>query len=325
MKYAPYSFFREFISAIFGYTISQKLFFENDFSMFKSVDPDGLVRDLITLSKRPETDNVDTRYVYFDIFLTLMQIIPKTLIFVEDFEKIDSSSYEILKYLFSSFEQLDIGFLISYDKEFSLHKDCHFLLTKSFYSEITLKPATFESIIEDNRIFYKDIMNDFYFQRIAKYSCGSSLFIDIAIQYLIESGVYEADETTIQMVNPKTVIIPSSLDKLVARRLNLLQDDAQAMKFLTTIVLLGTRVDMGTINTLGYENKDEILNKLADMGYLYEYNECIYFPNYNLFSWRETFHVFIRCFEFSDIFTSINHFQLFLNNANICNFIIWSL
>lgn len=282
MKYAPYSFFREFISAIFGYTISQKLFFENDFSMFKSVDPDGLVRDLITLSKRPETDNIDTRYVYFDIFLTLMQIIPKTLIFVEDFEKIDSSSYEILKYLFSSFEQLDIGFLISYDKEFSLHKDCHFLLTKSFYSEITLKPATFERIIEDNRIFYKDIMNDFYFQRIAKYSCGSSLFIDIAIQYLIESGVYEADETTIQMVNPKTVIIPSNLDKLVARRLNLLQDDAQAMKFLTSIVLLGTRVDMGTINTLGYENKDEILNKLADMGYLYEYNECIYFPNYNL-------------------------------------------
>lgn len=282
MKYAPYSFFREFISAIFGYTVSQKLFFENDFSMFKSVDPDGLVKDLITLSKRPETDNVDTRYVYFDIFLTLMQIIPKTLIFVEDFEKIDSSSYEILKYLFSSFEQLDIGFLISYDKDFSLHKDCHFLLTKSFYSEITLKPATFERIIEDNRIFYKDIMNDFYFQRIAKYSCGSSLFIDIAIQYLIESGVYEADETTIQMANPKTIIIPSNLDKLVARRLNLLQDDAQAMKFLTSIVLLGTRVDMGTINTLGYENKDEILNKLADMGYLYEYNECIYFPNYNL-------------------------------------------
>ena len=81
--------------------------------MFQSVDPDGLIRDLISLQKR-EGDNEDTRYVYFDIFLTLLQIIPKTLIFIEDFDKIDSSSYDVLKYLFQAFEKLDISFLISY-------------------------------------------------------------------------------------------------------------------------------------------------------------------------------------------------------------------
>ena len=282
MKYAPYSFFRELVSAIFEYTVSQKLFFQNDFSMFSNVDPDGLIRDLITLHKR-ETENAeDTRYVYFDIFLTLLQVIPKTLIFVEDFDKIDASSYDVLKYLFGAFEQLDISFLVSYDKSFSLHKDCHFLLRKPYYTEISLKPTSFEKLIEDNKVYFRNILDNFYFQRIAKYACGSSLFIDIAIQYLIESGVFAADDDSVEMINPKTIIIPSNLDKLIARRLNLLQDDADAMKFLASIVFIGTRVDMATVDSLGYENSAEIIEKLSNMGYVYEYNNCLYFPNYNL-------------------------------------------
>ena len=282
MKYTPYAFFRDLVSAIFEYTVNQKLFFQNDFSMFASVDPDGLIKDLITLQKRGTENLEDTRYVYFDIFLTLLQVIPKTLIFIEDFEKIDSSSYDVLKYLFEAFEQLDISFLISYDKDFSLHKDCHFLLMQPYYTEITLKPTSFEKMIEDNKVYYKNIMSDFYFQRIAKYACGSSLYIDIALQYLIESEVYRADDETVEMINPKTIIIPSSLDKLVSRRLNLLQDDEETMKFLTIIVLLGTRVDYGTIESLDYKNYKNILEKLGDLGYVYEYNNCIYFPNYNL-------------------------------------------
>lgn len=282
MKYSPYSFFRDLVSAIFEYTVSQKLFFQNDFSMFASVDPDGLIRDLITLQQRGTDNTEDTRYVYFDIFLTLLQIIPKTLIFIEDFDKIDASSYDVLKFLFEAFEQLDISFLLTYNKDFSLHKDCHFLLSKPYYTEISLKPTPFEKMIEENKIYYRNILSNFYFQRIAKYSCGSILFIDIAIQYLIESGVYAADDDSIEMINPKTIIIPSNLDRLVARRLNLLQDDADAMKFLTSVVLLGTRIDMGTIESLGYENVNEIIEKLTNMGYMYQYNNCIYFPNYNL-------------------------------------------
>ncbi len=282
MKYSPYSFFRDLVSAIFEYTVSQKLFFQNDFSMFASVDPDGLIRDLITLQQRGSDNTEDTRYVYFDIFLTLLQIIPKTLIFIEDFDKIDASSYDVLKFLFEAFEQLDISFLLTYNKDFSLHKDCHFLLSKPYYTEISLKPTPFEKMIEENKIYYRNILSNFYFQRIAKYSCGSILLIDIAIQYLIESGVYAADDDSIEMINPKTIIIPSNLDRLVARRLNLLQDDADAMKFLTSVVLLGTRIDMGTIESLGYENVNEIIEKLTNMGYMYQYNNCIYFPNYNL-------------------------------------------
>ncbi len=282
MKYAPYSFFRELVSAIFEYTVSQKLFFQNDFSMFANVDPDGLIKDLITMNNRESENSEDTRYAFFDIFLTLLQVIPKTLIFIEDFDKIDASSYDVLKYLFGAFEQLDISFLISYDKSFSLHKDCHFLLQKPFYTEIALKATSFEKLIEDNKVYFKDILDNFYFQRIAKYSCGSSLYIDIALQYLIESEVFTADDESIKMINPKTIIIPSNLDKLISRRLNLLQDDTETIKFLASIVLIGTRVDMTTVESLGYKNTAKIIEKLSDMGYVYEYNNCLYFPNYNL-------------------------------------------
>ena len=282
MKYSPYSFFRELVAAIFEFTISQKLFNTNDFSMFRSIDPDNMIKDLITLSQRPEGNNEDTRMQYYDIFFTLLNVIPETLIFIENFDKIDSSSYDVMKFLFEQFERLKISYLISYDKDFSLHRDTYSLMTKPYYTEIALKPTSFEKMIEENKEYYKDIMDSFYFHRIAKYSYGSILFLDIAIQYLIESGVYEADENGIKLVNPKTLIIPSSLGKLMQRRLNLLEDDEEAIKFLATCVLLGTRIDQQTIKSLAYENIDDIVQKLSETGYIYFWNNCMYFPNYNL-------------------------------------------
>ena len=282
MKYSPYSFFRDLVAAIFEYTVSQKLFSKNDFTMFSSIDTTGMIKDLITFKERDIDSPEDTRYTYFDIFLTLLQAIPNTLIFIENFDKIDTSSYDVLKYLFEAFEQLDISYLIQYDKEFSLHKDMHFLLSKPYYTEITLKPTPFEKMIAENKEYYKNIMDTFYFQRIAKYSFGSILFLDIAIQYLIESGVFEATEDTINLINPKTIIIPSSLNKLVKRRLNLLQDYPEAIKFLTKCVLLGTRIDQDTIKSLGCPELEETIEKLSQMGYIYFYNNCMYFPNYNI-------------------------------------------
>ena len=282
MKYSPYSFFRDLVSAVFEYTVSQKLFNTNDFSMFRSIDPNDMIKDLITFTERGIDNAEDTRYTYFDIFLTLLQAIPDTLIFIENFDKIDSSSYDVLKYLFEAFDKLKISYLVSYDKNFSLHKDTYSLMTKPYYTEITLKPTSFEKMIEENKYYYRNIMDSFYFHRIAKYSYGSILFLDIAVQYLIECGVFAATEDSIELVNPKTIIIPSSLNKLMKRRLNLLEDDPEAIKFLATCVLLGTRIDQETIKSLKYKNIDDIIDRLSDMGYIYFWNNCMYFPNYNL-------------------------------------------
>ena len=282
MKYSPYSFFRDLISSIFGYTISQKLFESNDFSMFSTVDNSGLVKDLITLNQRPMQNMEQTRLNYCNVFLSLLQAIPNTLIYIENFEKIDSSSLFVLEQLFDHLDELNISYLISYDKEYSLHRNMHFLLSRPYYTEVSLTSTPFETIIAMDVNFYRNIMEDFYFQRIAKYACGSTLFLDFAIQYLVESEVYEYTEDSIMMVNPKTIIIPSGLDKLVKRRLNLLKDNKPAMKFLSMLILLGTRIDEKTIISLGIKHWEKLGELLASMGYIYTYNDCIYFSNYNV-------------------------------------------
>ena len=106
MKYSPFSFFRELISAVFEYTISQKLFDTNDFTMFSSVDYSGLVRDLIKLTQRPMQNMEDTRENYCNVFLSMLQAIPNTLIYIENFEKIDDSSLFVLEQLFDHIEEL---------------------------------------------------------------------------------------------------------------------------------------------------------------------------------------------------------------------------
>lgn len=282
MKYSPYSFFRDLLSSIFEYTVSQKLFDTNDFSMFSSVDKSGLVKDLITLNQRKMANMEDTREEYCQIFFALLKSIPNTLIYIENYEKIDDSSKFVLEQLFDHFDELNISYLISYDKTYALHKDSHFLLSRPYYAEVTLTPTPFETIVMGDPEFYKNIMTDFYFQRIAKYACGSTLFLDFAIQYLLESGIYEYTEDSLTMVNPKTIIIPSGLPKLMKRRLNLMKDEEETMRFLTMLVLLGTRIDEKTINSLGFKNWEKIGEALAGMGYIYSYNNCVYFSNYNI-------------------------------------------
>lgn len=282
MKFTPYSFFRDLISSVFEYTVSQKLFDTNDFSMFGNIDNEGLVEDLVKLVQRPMQNMGETREKYCNVFVAMLQAIPNTLIYIENFEKIDESSLYVMEQLFDFLDELSISYLISYDKDYSLHKKFHFLLSRSYYTEVTLTATPFQTIVNADYDFYKNILTDFYFQRIAKYACGSTLFLDFAIQYLLESGVYEYAENSIEMVNPKTIIIPSGLEKLIKRRLNLLKDNAESIRFLATLVLLGTRVDEKTINSLGYKDWQKIGEELAQMGYLYSYNNCVYFPNYNI-------------------------------------------
>lgn len=282
MQYTPYSFFRNLISSVFNYTISEKLIDTNDFSIFTKIGGEQLVKDLIKLNKRPMEDIDSTRDAYFEIFLAILQVIPNTLIYIENFDKIDPSSMFALEQLFEHLEELNVSYLISYDKTFSLHKNAHFLLSRPYYTEITLTATPDEVMINSDINFYQNILTDFYFQRIMKYACGSTLFLDIAIQYLLESGVYEYSNNSVVMTNPKTIIVPSGLEKLIQRRINILKNNKEAVDFLTILVMLGTRVDEKTILALNIPKWQEMAENLADMGYIYSYNDCIYFSNYNI-------------------------------------------
>ena len=282
MKYSPYSFFRELVSSVFNFTVSQKLFDTNDFSSFSAFDTDNLIKDLINLKQRGMDNLEDTRQKYFEVFLSLLQSIPETLIYVENFEKIDSSSMYVLGLLFEHFEEMKISCILSYDKDFSLHKYNHFLLSRPYYTEITLIPTTFAHIVEAAGDYYTNIKNDFFFKRISKYAAGSTLFIDYAIQYLIESEIYAFENNKIELINPKTTMIPSNLKLMMQRRLNLMKDDESTLKLLTMCALIGPRVDSKTVASLGIDEWETLSENLSKRGFLYFFNGNIYFPNYNI-------------------------------------------
>ena len=106
MKFTPYSFFRDLISAVFEYTVSQKLFDTNDFSMFGNIDNEGLVEDLVKLVQRPMQNMGETREKYCNVFVAMLQAIPNTLIYIENFEKIDESSLYVMEQLFDFLDEL---------------------------------------------------------------------------------------------------------------------------------------------------------------------------------------------------------------------------
>lgn len=282
MKKSPYSFFRELISSIFNFTVSPKLYNNNDFSNFSEFDNKNLIKDLINYKQRSIDNLEDTRREYFEVFLSLLKSIPETLIYVENFEKIDSSSMFVLNLLFEHFDEMNISCIFSYDKEFSLHKYSHFLLSKPYYTEITLVPANFESIVEEGKDFYQNIKSDFYFKKIQKYAAGSTLFFDFAIQYLLESKLYEFVDNSLVLVNAKTTMIPSSLKLLMQRRLNIMKDEEDALKFLSMCAFIGPRVDRATAASLDINDWEQVAQNLSQRGFLYFYNDNIYFPNYTV-------------------------------------------
>ena len=261
MKYTPYSFFSILISKIFDYAVSVKLHGFNDYSVFENIDKNGLVKELISMNADVGEDFMNVRFEFFNIFLTLFQAIPESVIIIEDFDKIDSSSYEVMKYMFRIFEQYNISFILTYKKDYAPHRDMHFLINSPYYTEIMVKPTPFEELIKENKEAFREIMDSFYFQRIAKYSCGSGLYLDTAIQYLLEAGVFKVKKDVVHIANEKTIIIPSNIEKLIERRINILQDDASCAKLLTAMVLLGSSIDLKTLELFNFEDlKDVLLN-----------------------------------------------------------------
>ena len=283
MKCTPYGFFRDLIISVFSYATSQKLVDKNDYSVFQAIGAEEIVKDLLTLNKRATYEDLETlKNQYFETFISMLQAIPDTLIYIENFDKIDYASLDIMEKIFSNLEELNVSYMVSYSKDYSLHKRMHFLLSRREYTEISLIPSSVSNILSTNLEFYKNLASDFYFKRILKYSKGSTLYLDHAIQYLIELGVYEYTENSIEVLSPQTTVIPGDFARLIQRRLNLMKDEENLFRFLSMCLLLAPRIDISTLDLLGFEGWDNIAEQLAQRGYLYFYNDCMYFSNYDI-------------------------------------------
>lgn len=287
MKHKPYGFFYELISSIYNFSQCTKNIPKNNFEMFKGIDPSDFIKSLINLSKRSFPHPEDVRYSLFDIFFNIFHSMSNSLIYIESFEKIDDTSYEVLQLLFEKFGDFDINYLILADKDFSLHKHSHFLLSNPNYSEITVKPTPFKEIIEKDIKKFKDILDSYYMQKISQNTKGSPLYFSQVIDYLKECEVLLFDNGAFTLTNCENIFVPTKLDELISKRLKHLSKDKDAYKMFGMLLLIGPMIDLQTLILLQIPNGPQAMQKLAEKNYIYIYNNTIYIQNYNLF--RETF------------------------------------
>lgn len=283
MKYKPYGFFYELISCIYNFSQSTKNFAQNDFEMFKDIDSSGFLADLINLNERKFPHPEDVRYSLFDIFLNIFASMSNSLIYIENFEKIDDTSHEVLQLIFEKFNELDVSYVIVEDKEFSLHKNSHFLLANPNYVEITLKPTPFKEIVVSDMKRYSKILDSYYMKKIAQNTKGSLLYFSNAIDYLLEKELLYLEKGVLESTDFENVMIPTTLDELIAKRFIFLARDKEAHKMFAMLLLIGPVIDLSTLRILGQSDDLQSIEKLADKKYIYVFNNTIYIQNYNLY------------------------------------------
>lgn len=283
MKCKPYGFFYELISSIYNFSQCTKNIYLNHFDMFNQIDPSGFVKDLINLHEREFPHPEDVRYSLFDIFFNIARAMKGSLLYIENFDKIDDTSYEVLQLFFEEFEESGISYLLTGKKDFSLHKNSHFLLANPNYIEITIKPTTFKQIIEKDVRKYSEILDSYYMQNLAKNTKGSILYLNNAIDYLLEKDFLELEKGKLSVTDFENILIPTSLNELIAKRLqHLAKKDINSSLLLSMLLFIGPMVDIETIKLLQIPDTAKAIQTLTDKKYIYIYGANVYIQNYNL-------------------------------------------
>lgn len=281
-KNKPYGFFYELLSSIFKFSISAKNFVNNNFSTFEKLDKTGVIKALINLQPVKGMNPEDVRDTLYNIFTILFSTLERSLIYVENFEKVDITSFEILQMLLKDFNKYNLNLLLLADENFSLHKNSHFLLSNPVYTEIIIKGSNFEKIITPFVDMYSKILDSFYLEKIAQYTKGCPLYLNHATHYLLENDILELKNDKYVIKNQKSVVFSPTIEKLLETRFRFLTHNKSAYSIFVILLYLGPRIDIATLQSLNIPNLGDSLGLLDESGYIYLEDNVVYFNNYNL-------------------------------------------
>lgn len=279
MKSTPYGFFKELISIVYNYTLST-----TDFSSISILDEFGYIKQLMTMSeisdKKPSSE---VRNCFFQTFAKLLLSLKNSLIYVEDFDKIDKTSFEFLREVFEDYDKYSVSFLLVTDNKFSLHQYAKKLLLNPYYTEISVKQSPFSEFFEPNKELFKSLLNTFYLKKIAEHTQGSPLYFMLSTMYLVDSGVLKMEKNSFEVIKDDSKVLPVSLDELIQKRLIFLAQDEKAYELLAKFLFIGPRIDMTLLKLFEFSIYPNELKKLESMGYIYFEGYDLYIQNYNLY------------------------------------------
>lgn len=241
----------------------------------------NLLKMHVSSSGHPE----DLRYGYFDSFIGFVSSIPfKTLFVIENFENADESSLEILKYLVENKTMGNIGFIVSCDKDYSLHRKVYKLMTSNNYFEIEMKPSANKTIVAENIEKLKNIKDSFFLEKVLENTKGSHFYFAQALKYLVDDKILEQKEGRYKVKKEKMLVIPKDFDELIQKRITHLQTVENAFELFGSILLASERIPVSTIRLLGIKDDIKIIKYLSDNNFVKIIDDKEVFVNhYNLY------------------------------------------
>ena len=279
MKFKPYGFFYELFSVINNLSRVPKLFASNNLNNVGMFDNKGFLKSFLTLSPLDSSD--EPRSIFLDILDKYVNSLGKVLIYINDFEYIDDSSYEILKFIWKM-NPSNITFIVSTDMDSTLHKAAHFLLQNPLYAEIRLKPLSIKHIVEVEPKKYSDFANSYYFTSILQGMKGSYIFFKNAIAFLKEKNIIEESKKGLSIVSNKACVIPPALENLMKKRVIALRSKKDAFNLLCTMVFISPMSDLKSLQLLGINNLTDLLKYLVNYQYITISENNISINNYEI-------------------------------------------
>ena len=285
-KYYKYTAFGLFKQMLLYYNETDNFSAIFNTSIIDSTISDRHLKDLFKMQINEQNHPEDWRYTYFEAFSKFILTIPyKTLFVIEDFDNIDEGSLDILKYIFENYGYTsNVGFLISYDENYSLHRKIYKLMTAQNYFEIELKPSSNKIILQKNINKLKDIQKSFFIEKILENTKGSLFYFNAAIDYLIDNGVLEYKDNKYKIGKERMVVIPKVVDELFQKRLSYLQVKENAYELFISLLLIGPKMPVSILQNTGFQKPASIIKYLEERNFITLVNDKeILINNYNLY------------------------------------------
>ena len=281
-KYSAFGLLKQIVFEY--YSINEETFLLNPKNYENKINNKNLL-DLINMSPTNKAHPEDVRFGYFETFRDFIAAIPyKTIFVIEDFEYIDESSLEILKYIIDNKFLGNIGFVVSYSKDFSLHRKIPKLMTSNNYFEIELSPSANKTILTNQIDKLKNIKDSFFLEKILENTKGSYLYFNQALKYLLDDGIIEQKNNTYSIKEERMIVIPKDLDELVQKRLAHLQYLESYFELFGLMLLISEKIPVAVIQMFEIQNSAKILKYLEKEDFiLFTQEKEIYIKHYNLF------------------------------------------
>ncbi len=259
-KYSAYGLMKEMLLAYRGID-ELSMLLNND--LLDAVSSDVHLLELFRMEIKEQVHPEDLRYSYYEAFTNFIASIPyKTIFVIEDFENTDEGSLEIIKYLCENKKLGNVGFLISCDIKYSLHRKIYKLMTAPNYYDIELKPSSNKRIVAEKLQVLKHIQDSFFVEKALENTKGSFFYFDTALKYLVDDEILKISEGKYEIAKDRMIVIPKDLNELIQKRIHHLQVKPNAYEFYASLLLLGEKNEFSNIHKLGFKEDIKLVKYL---------------------------------------------------------------